>query len=607
MLVALLFPFTDVRAFVEGRVIQQVGLPTWGNLDPSRDFVRAVGPIRSRRRGSVQEWPEEDAYCRVSSALRLDPRYQEVTEPELAAVPLRRYCAFRRFWADGHFDEWNVVARLELGFGYRDRSKARQQPAAEQCLQCVEATLKLPVTLRGAGAARTAPLIEVRDWFGKLYLRSTSVRNRGQWPPVEPWWFRPGLPLGLVEFPAGKSGLLPAMARRVPALADRGIDLSFVRIECAGIPVGVWLVGIHAGMKDRDLLRRLRINLFRLHAERQSLSEILRLVRQKKLKPVIQLPPDLPSPPTDRLQDYLREAVNYLRRETRDGLPQSEILRVSQEAGDFALPGEREKLLAELGKIRPALLRKVSGYLDREATPPEAVPPRQGKVFISHSSADKPFVRRLVQELEKRRLNVWFDEQELKVGDSIVANVSAGLRDSHYLIVVLSRASVASRWVQEELNAALMEDLSGEGQAVLPVLLEDCDVPPLLRSRLYADFRTDFAAGLKKLLAVLTQESESANQATPGSGTVSATPCTTTLSALPLADLRRRITKRMSRSEVGVIWYDFVGRKMDDDMANRPLVDCVIELIDRAKNRNQLPEMIAGICAERPDLAAPQP
>jgi hypothetical protein len=358
-------------------------------------------------------------------------------------------------------------------------------------------------------------------------------------------------------------------------------------------------------MKDRDLLRRLRINLFRLHAERQSLAEVLRLVRQKKITPVVNLPPAQPSPPTERLQEYLRRAVRFLHREQRDGLPQSEILSASQAADNFAQPGGRERLLAELDKIRPALLKMVSGYLNREGTAPEAAPAPQAKVFISHSSRDKPFVRKLVQELEQRHLNVWFDERELKVGDSIVAGVSAGLRNSDYLIVVLSKSSVASRWVQEELNAALMEELSGEGRPVLPVLIDDCELPPLLKSRLYADFRTDFSAGLKKLLAVLTQESESASQAAPGPAPTSPTPCSAALSALPLADLRRRMTKRMSRTEVGVIWYDVIGKKMDDDMANRPLVDCVIELLDRAKNRNQLQEMINGVCAERPDLAVP--
>jgi TIR domain len=236
-------------------------------------------------------------------------------------------------------------------------------------------------------------------------------------------------------------------------------------------------------------------------------------------------------------------------------------------------------------------------------------PKSQSRVFISYANQDKPFVRKLINELEKHNLSVWFDEQEIKVGDSIVAKISEGLRDSDYLVVVLSKASVTSSWVQEELNAALMNQISDKGSVVLPVLIEDCDLPPLLRSRLYADFRADFQVGLNKLLTVLKQEGESASDVTTTTTTTTPRPgdqdCFSSLSVLALADLRRRITKRMNRSEVGAIWYDTFGKKMEDDMAHRPLVDCVIELLDRAKNRDKLCEVVRGICFERPDIGNP--
>ncbi|MEI7730998.1 MAG: toll/interleukin-1 receptor domain-containing protein [Verrucomicrobiota bacterium] len=238
----------------------------------------------------------------------------------------------------------------------------------------------------------------------------------------------------------------------------------------------------------------------------------------------------------------------------------------------------------------------------------------QPRVFISHSSKDKPFVRKLVAELKKHKLSVWLDEQEIQIGDSIVSKISGGLRDSDYFVIVLSKASVTSPWVQVELNSALIAQISNQGVAVLPVLIEDCDIPTLLRDRLYADFRTDFAAGLGKLLSVLQQEGESA----AGLGTTTTTtttsttlppgavPCAPTLAALSLGELRRRITKRMSRTEIATIWFDLFQTKMEDDMAQRPLVDCVIELLDRANKRAKLGEVIAGICADRSDLVNPQ-
>jgi TIR domain-containing protein len=225
------------------------------------------------------------------------------------------------------------------------------------------------------------------------------------------------------------------------------------------------------------------------------------------------------------------------------------------------------------------------------------------RVFVSHSSKDKPFVKKLVEELRKRPLNVWVDETELKVGDSIVSKISEGLKETDYLVVVLSKASVSSRWVQEELNAALASQLAGKG-VVLPVLIEDCDVPVLLKDRLYADFRFDFNAGLQKLLAVFEQEGESAANVAPEVA-IKAAPCSQKLSAITLADLRRRITKRMDRGDVNALWFDVLETTMENDMAGRQLSDCVIVLLEKAKNRNKLSLLIEQICEDRRDLADP--
>lgn len=61
----------------------------------------------------------------------------------------------------------------------------------------------------------------------------------------------------------------------------------------------------------------------------------------------------------------------------------------------------------------------------------------------------------------------------------------------------------------------------------------------------------------------------------------------------------------MSRSELGVVWWTVVGKRMDDDMAGRPLTDCVIALLEWVMGRNQLLFLIEEILKERPDLSNP--
>ncbi len=68
---------------------------------------------------------------------------------------------------------------------------------------------------------------------------------------------------------------------------------------------------------------------------------------------------------------------------------------------------------------------------------------------------------------------------------------------------MLSTASIGSEWVQRELGAALQRELEERKVFILPVLIEDCEIPPLLRDKRYADFREDYAQGLADLLAAI--------------------------------------------------------------------------------------------------------
>jgi hypothetical protein len=122
------------------------------------------------------------------------------------------------------------------------------------------------------------------------------------------------------------------------------------------------------------------------------------------------------------------------------------------------------------------------------------------RAFLAHSSHDKPFVRKLAQRLVSADIKVWLDEWELRVGDSILERINHGLRESDYLVIVLSGASVSSSWVRRELHAALMQALSTRAITVLPVLKEACEIPTLIRDLYYADCSRNFDKGLRDLI-----------------------------------------------------------------------------------------------------------
>ena len=125
------------------------------------------------------------------------------------------------------------------------------------------------------------------------------------------------------------------------------------------------------------------------------------------------------------------------------------------------------------------------------------------KVFLSHSSKDKVFVENLAKKLKSDGFSVWYDDWDIRVGDSIVQRINEGISTSDFLIVVLSRNSVNSKWVQEELNAATIKNMNSKGAFVLPVLLEECEIPPLLTDKKYANFSADPEFAYRELVEAI--------------------------------------------------------------------------------------------------------
>jgi hypothetical protein len=126
-------------------------------------------------------------------------------------------------------------------------------------------------------------------------------------------------------------------------------------------------------------------------------------------------------------------------------------------------------------------------------------------VFLSHSSKDKPFVSRLATDLKSRGVPVWFDKWELKVGDSLTEKIETGISQSGWLAVILSRDSASSDWVQKELRAAQVRELRDRNVFVLPIVIDDCEIPLFLLDKVYADFRPSYEHGLEVLLKRLLE------------------------------------------------------------------------------------------------------
>ena len=107
--------------------------------------------------------------------------------------------------------------------------------------------------------------------------------------------------------------------------------------------------------------------------------------------------------------------------------------------------------------------------LDRSENPEEDYSDREYDVFVSHASEDKDTVARpLAERLRQLGLKVWFDEFELKIGDSLRRKIDKGLANSKFGVVVLSKSFIKKGWANYELDGIITKSVSGQ-QVVLPI------------------------------------------------------------------------------------------------------------------------------------------
>ena len=125
-------------------------------------------------------------------------------------------------------------------------------------------------------------------------------------------------------------------------------------------------------------------------------------------------------------------------------------------------------------------------------------------IFISYSHKDKDFVDKLALTLVNKRIKVFVDRWEMKLGDSITNRVQDAISEASHLMIMLSKSSVESDWCKREITTALMLELEKKRVVLLPVLIEDCEIPLFLRDKFYADFRNSFDDGLKTVLESLS-------------------------------------------------------------------------------------------------------
>jgi hypothetical protein len=93
--------------------------------------------------------------------------------------------------------------------------------------------------------------------------------------------------------------------------------------------------------------------------------------------------------------------------------------------------------------------------------------------FISHSSKDEAFAKRLHADLQDEGVSCWFAPEDLRIGDRFRRRIEDEIRVHDKLLLVLSEHSVDSDWVETEVETALEKERQHKRDVLFPIRLDD--------------------------------------------------------------------------------------------------------------------------------------
>ena len=117
--------------------------------------------------------------------------------------------------------------------------------------------------------------------------------------------------------------------------------------------------------------------------------------------------------------------------------------------------------------------------------------------FISYSTADEEFAKRLHARMVQEKLRVWFAPEDMQAGKKLHEQVDEAIRVFDKLLLVLSTESINSRWVRDEIRRARKSEIREGRKKLFPVRIMDYKAIEQWNS-FYADLAEDMAEEIRE-------------------------------------------------------------------------------------------------------------
>ncbi len=124
---------------------------------------------------------------------------------------------------------------------------------------------------------------------------------------------------------------------------------------------------------------------------------------------------------------------------------------------------------------------------------------------VCFGSNDRPFMERLGSSLDEQPFDFWYERREITADTSLAECLDRKLGETSRIVVVISKRSSTSLWLQRELTPALIAKIAERNIPIMCALIDDAAIPPQLEGAPRADFRGSYLQGVAELLQLASR------------------------------------------------------------------------------------------------------
>ncbi|MFC1556723.1 TIR domain-containing protein [candidate division KSB1 bacterium] len=124
---------------------------------------------------------------------------------------------------------------------------------------------------------------------------------------------------------------------------------------------------------------------------------------------------------------------------------------------------------------------------------------KKPRIFLSYSYEDKKKAHEIAKVLEEHNVHVSIDEFTFNSDETLQYSFFKSLDSSDIFLLLLSRRTVKSRWIAQELNNVITKSLQYRDITIIPIVTTSVRIPNSLREKISFDLRRGLSGQLEKL------------------------------------------------------------------------------------------------------------